>query len=717
MKLAAPKTLVLAATLLCLPSIYAQQAPQKKASDPADDVVRINTELVQTDLTVVDKRGRFVEGLLPDQFVLSLDGKPQSISFFELIKTGSAREAAQLAAARGDRLRDQPAAVSSASDNGRIILFFLDDLHLSGASLIRARKALTEFIDNQMGQNDRVAVVSTSGQIGFLQQLSDYKPMLHAAIERLAYKKDPETYAGKVPISDYEATRVEDHNDRELFSYLLSATMNEFQSKGPLRRVAANMVKNRVRQISAHSKMVTNELLEVLESLMRSSAALPGRKLVFFMSEGFVADVRASNAMTLLQRVTDMAARSGIVVYTMDARGTFNDPMVDAGRNDFPDGLASGTQAKVPTFENAVMQEPLHILADDTGGRAIMNSNSFADAFQQAIDETSTYYLLAWRPDNDEQRNGKARIKVNVKDRPDLRIRLRRNYYAPPPAPAKVSHETDDPAPAAKTPEAELVSALGALYPQRTLATALSVGYLNTKDQGLVLKASMKLERSSLDLATAPGSKTEVDVVGAAVDDRGVIVTFKQVLTVTSEPSAQNQPVVWHQQLRVPPGLYQVRVALRERGSGRTGSAHQWIEVPNASAGQLQMSSLFLGERSTTAAEETTGNAPQPVMIEVDRRFARNAVLRFQTYIYNAAGSGKPVDVEIQARVLRDNRTVVTMPVAQLPADAAKDQARLPYWAELSLGQLPPGRYVLQVTANDRASKASTSQTVSFIVE
>jgi VWFA-related protein len=173
------------------PVIYAQQ---RKAADPADDVVRISTELVQTDLTVVDKRGRFVEGLRPDQFLLSLDGKPQSISFFELIKTGSARESAQLAAARGDRLGDQPAAVPAAGNQGRIILFFLDDLHLSGASLIRARQALTEFIDNQMRQNDQVAIVSTSGQIGFLQQLSDYKPMLHAAIDRLAYRKNPETY-------------------------------------------------------------------------------------------------------------------------------------------------------------------------------------------------------------------------------------------------------------------------------------------------------------------------------------------------------------------------------------------------------------------------------------------------------------------------------------------------------------------------------------------
>ena len=46
--------------------------------------------------------------------------------------------------------------------------------------------------------------------------------------------------------------------------------MNEYQAKGALRRVAMNMVQNRVRQISAQSRMVTTDLLEVWEGLMSS---------------------------------------------------------------------------------------------------------------------------------------------------------------------------------------------------------------------------------------------------------------------------------------------------------------------------------------------------------------------------------------------------------------------------------------------------------------
>ena len=82
--------------------VHAQDAAGRpQASEQSDDVLRIRTELVQTDVMVFDKQGRFVEGLGPEQFELSLDGKAQSISFFERVTAGSSAEAAQLVAARG----------------------------------------------------------------------------------------------------------------------------------------------------------------------------------------------------------------------------------------------------------------------------------------------------------------------------------------------------------------------------------------------------------------------------------------------------------------------------------------------------------------------------------------------------------------------------------------------------------------------------------------
>src|SRR5262245_35562023 len=61
---------------------------QTAVAQQADDVLRINTELVQTDVMVFDRKGQFVSGLSPDQFVLTLNGSPKKISIFESVIAG-----------------------------------------------------------------------------------------------------------------------------------------------------------------------------------------------------------------------------------------------------------------------------------------------------------------------------------------------------------------------------------------------------------------------------------------------------------------------------------------------------------------------------------------------------------------------------------------------------------------------------------------------------
>src|ERR1043165_6425628 len=97
---------------------------------PQDDVVRVYTELVQTDVMVFDKQGKFVNGLTADNFELRIDGKPRPIQGFEQITAGSSEES-QLAAARGANTvnLERPAPL----DRGRIVFFFIDDLTMDFA--------------------------------------------------------------------------------------------------------------------------------------------------------------------------------------------------------------------------------------------------------------------------------------------------------------------------------------------------------------------------------------------------------------------------------------------------------------------------------------------------------------------------------------------------------------------------------------------------------
>jgi len=533
----------------------------------SDDVVRVKTELVQTDVTVVDKRGRFVSGLSANDLELRVDSKLQPLAFFEEVTAGSIDEEKQLAAARKGDAAKLPKTPGPAIDRGRVIFFFVDDIHLTGESLTRARSVLTNFVENKMTAKDQVAIVSTSGQIGFLQQLTDNKAVLREAISRLNSKYNPEATASHVAISEVDANLVANHGDQGLFSYLVEATMREFQIDA---LNAYTMVTNRIHQINGQSRLAELDTLSRLESLMRSTTPLAGRKLLFFLSDGFVVDAKRSNGPDVLRRVANEAARVGVVVYNMSTRGYIFGPGIDVSSNGYPD--YSPRTASRSLAESKMPQEMLETLAKETGGRSVLNASRLNDGVAEALTETSAYYLLAWRPDNENQTVGKSRLNVVVKGRPDLRVRMRQHYFD------FRQNEAKPKAPATSTPDDQLKRSLGSLYPRRDLRVSVAASFVNTVDKGTALNVSMQIDGQSLSFDEQPAI---VDVLGVAIDDRGQFSSFKQKVDIPREVLAKDGRFIkWTQTLPLPPGLYQVRVAVRDRQTGRTGSAMTWIEIP-----------------------------------------------------------------------------------------------------------------------------------------
>lgn len=550
------------------------QTPQR---EQPDDVIRVKTELVQTDVTVVDKRGRFVAGLSADDFEVRVDSKLQSLSLLEEVVAGSVDEEKEVAAAR----KADTAALTrlqktsgSQTEHGRVVFFFVDDVHLTSDSLTRARSVITHFIENKMTAQDRVAVVSTSGQIGFLQQLTDNKAVLREAISRLNSKYNPETTASHVSISEVDAMLVSNHGDRGLFAYLMAATMKEFQTDSIN---AFTIVTNRVRQINAQSRIAEIDTLSRLVSLMRSTTALAGRKLLFFISDGFVVDPRRSNGSDEMRRVINEAARVGVVIYSLSTRSNTFGSGIDVSKNDYPD--FSPKTAGRELAESKMPQEPLETLAEETGGRSYLNASALEDGVSEALTESSAYYLLAWRPDSENQRSGKSRIKVVVKGRPDLRVRMRRHFFD-----FRNNEATGNTRAQANSPDDELRIALGSLYPRHDLPISVSASFASSADKGAVLNASMRIDGGSLSFGEPEDGKQQaiVDVLGIAVDDRGLFSSFKQKLDIPREVvlAKDGRFIKWGQALSLPPGLYQVRVAVRDRKTGRTGSAMTWIEIP-----------------------------------------------------------------------------------------------------------------------------------------
>ncbi|HEX8116248.1 MAG TPA: VWA domain-containing protein [Pyrinomonadaceae bacterium] len=717
----------LISALWLLAPARAQQpdAPAPPTND--EEVVRISTELVQTDVMVFDGSGKFVDGLKPEQFELRVDGKPQQVVFFERVKAGTVNEDAQIAAARGGVYGRAAGGAAVPLDRGRTVVFFVDDLHLSPQSALHIRQTIQRFIDEEIGQNDEAAVISASGLVGFLSQLTDNKAVLRAAVERI----NTRPYVvrdGQSPVMNEMQAMAVEHNDMGVIDYYVEQLMRE---NPYLKREAAELqVQSRARNIVQQSNAVVMNTLHTLASVVRGFGPLPGRKVLFFVSDGFLVDDNDSGARDRMRVIADAAARAGVVIYSLDAQGLRSgQPNASEPGNFDPSGRLSRTT----TGEVSAMQAPLFTLAADTGGRALVNTNALGRVVSGALKETSLYYLPAWTP---EAAAGGApkyqRIEVAVRERPELRVLVRRGFYngTPPPeaqrAEKRKKEKKSEDAPEAQKPSAaerELTAALHSPLPRAALPTSVAAGYVYGAAGEGVLTVSVELGRDALTFVPGEQKRADFDVLGAVIDDRGKPVRqFGQRLSVTPSPviPESQQRVVYSFRVPLTPGLYQVRAAARDANSGRTGSAMQWVEVPELKK-QFAMSSIFIGERAEgqqQAAQLKADDLPRGVLLSVDRRFARTSHMRFLTFVYNSAtgSEGKP-DVALQVQIFRDDQPVFTAPLSKLGADGGANFARLPYLAELSLQTFPPGRYVLQLTAIDRAGKTSASQRTRFVVE
>ncbi|MBC7931008.1 MAG: VWA domain-containing protein, partial [Rubrivivax sp.] len=469
---------ILVSTLVALCLLAQAPARAQVAPTPAQDdeeVVRISSELVQTDVMVFDKGGKFVDGLKPDQFTLKVDGKPQSISFFDRIESGTVNEDAQLAAARGSKTgTDKGAALPL--DRGRTVVFFVDDLHLSASSYSQIQKTLLRFINDEIGQNDEAAVISASGQIGFLQQFTENKAVLRAAASRMSARPSTTRDLQNPPMTEAHALAI-GRGDNSVRDYFVDSLLRD--TPGMSRQMATSQVESRAQSITIQSQNIALNTLASLYNMVRISSQIPGRKVFFFISDGFLVDDGDSTLRDWMRRIADASARAGVVIYTLDAQG------LRTGSPDASSSVAfdpSGRLSSVNNSEISGMQSPLFTLAGETGGRALVNTNALNRAVVGALKETSLYYLLAWKPESVAGRGSPKyqRIEVSVRDRPDLRVIVRRGFYNSQP-PSEVSREDEkkkkknakaetdakDGTPATQSkPERELYEAMGAPVPR-----------------------------------------------------------------------------------------------------------------------------------------------------------------------------------------------------------------------------------------------------------
>jgi VWFA-related protein len=692
------------------------------ASAQEAEVVRTNVELVQTAITVLDKKGNFVDGLQREQFELVVDGKARPVAFFERIAAGSARE--RELASLGNPTDATTNRIAPSRVPGRTIVFFIDDLHLSPDSMNRTRMMLQRFLDREMTSQDNVAVTTASGQVGFLEQFTNNRAVLDEAMRRLLprpYDADGYSAGGSAKMTEYIAFQL---NTGKSDTKLLNAYIDECL-KGPntfrksrdvlalLRQACETEVKNSSRAILIQAGQITQNTYHSLESVMRSLSRAPGRKLAFFISDGFLLDAgpNAPNVRDKIDNVIDAAQRAGVVVYTIHARGLVNsgfmDPAVKRPVDERIDLASIG--------ELEANQDALNAIAYDTGGRALRGTNFFDRWVSAVLDETSNYYVVAWRPEKEEEKAPKFRnVKIAVVGHPDLTVRAPRGYVNGP-KPPNAAIDKPAAAKAPKTPEGELRDALSDFYPNAGLPTLLSLTYLNTPANGLVVTSSIEISGGGVTYGSDGKQAATIKLAGVVLSDKGKIASsFKNQLNIDPPKAGGSDSIFYNHHTPLTPGIYQFRVAARDERSGRVGSAIQWIVVPDLAKSKLTLSSVLLGGQ---VLEDKSKEGTPHVQLSVDHSFGRASQVGYWVFVYNAKrdAAGKP-QLLVETQVLRDGQTVLSSPQRRLNIEGQQDMERLPFGDELALKTLAPGRYDLKVTVTDSVAGTSATQVTDFVV-
>src|SRR6266446_1343901 len=179
---------------VCAVIAQTPRSPQKPSQEIGpEDILRITTELVQTDVVVTDKNDQVVTDLKLEDFEVYDNGKKQDLKFMDLVSIDAPR--------RTDRVENADKIIPgidvsiardlTAKDVRRVVAFVVDDVTIPTQDMARARQMLTDFVDNKMQEGDLVAIVRTVGGKGLLEQFTTDRQILRRAIAQLGVRSVP----------------------------------------------------------------------------------------------------------------------------------------------------------------------------------------------------------------------------------------------------------------------------------------------------------------------------------------------------------------------------------------------------------------------------------------------------------------------------------------------------------------------------------------------
>jgi VWFA-related protein len=655
-----PRPLSCLITLLTLAAVSgAQQNPPP--------TFRANVDLIQLDVSVLDKAHQPVRGLTAADFTVLVDGVPRAVIAFKAV------ELPKPVPPSAPWIRDiTPDVATNAHPSGRVVVIMIDDASFFNqvdADLwaVQKTRAVARAALNELGADDLAAVVYTENNHTAQNFTTDRRRLL-AAIDRSAI------FPGRTILArgDDSPMPAITPAQAEMLNDPLGITRGSC-SCGVCSIEALGRVAEALRSLPQQRKIVVYISAGVVVTPPKTQIAAAGYEN---MAEH--CNLVKRDAMTEAFR---QAQLSNVTIEAVDPKG------VIAG--------GEGASSRV---------EFLRTMAETTGGRAVVNRNDMDQQVPALLAESSSYYLLGVEspittPGTKE--DGRLHpIQVRVA-RSDLEVRTRTGYYTPTAKERKAM---------AARPSRSLDMSIAAALPKADFPMEVSVAPFAAANRQAELAVVLAVTQPNNPSSRNESGREGVDVLISAFNpETGTALgSWRQALNVGWNPAAavSGQYEVMSR-IPVKSGRYELRLGART-ADGRTASVYTYVEVPDFSGDSLSLSGLVLSAipspRMATAPKDAfAGLLP----IAPTARRAFRTTDRVTGFLRVYQGGTRPVmPLTLTTRLVDSTNAqrgggVRNIDAASFgPARSYDDRFDLPV-------RLPPGEYLLTI---DAAAGGKTAQ-------
>ena len=410
--------------------LSAQTPAPPKPDSQEKPTFTVQIDLVTNDVVVRDEKGNFVSDLNKDEFEIYEDGIRQDITSMTVVTGGrvfNKLAAPPLPPPEGIIM---PAKRVVNDISGRIFVFFVDDLHLEFSNTPRIRSLFQRISKELVHDGDMFGIVS-SGPSSLSIDMTYDKTRLDEAIKKITGDelKPADIINGPSGAEGPSEVRYRAHVAFSTVNELLKNLESVHNRRKALVYVSDGydfvpFSNARLGLMDPNSPFAQNESRRMMnqDSSDGSTQSNTANREMQKQPEEF-ADADLARELADLTR---SANRANTTIYTIDPRGPVG--MGDIGDNVDPQQWAEFVRKS---------QDSLRVLAEETGGIAVVNQNDFSKALKRIDAETSDYYVLGYYSSNPDATKRRRQVQVKI-TRKGANAWFRKEYVLKP-LPAPVS--------------------------------------------------------------------------------------------------------------------------------------------------------------------------------------------------------------------------------------------------------------------------------------